>query len=152
MIHLYNGDPYQSIQYCFISITNADGNFFPVALHDAPNVLTLQFDDITYQFGDLKLFTKEQAKQIIDFLTRNLDKGYCVVHCTAGISRSGAVATFIHKWIGTATDDEFKVINPNIFPNSHVFKTLCDEVGLNMTQEDYESLFDNEGYTDIIFK
>jgi predicted protein tyrosine phosphatase len=65
----------------------------------------------------------EQAKQIIDFIEANKDKEICIVHCAAGISRSGAVGTFINDLYGEPYE-VFRMINPYIHPNSHVLSTL----------------------------
>lgn len=73
------------------------------------DVLFLNFYDLSYenlyslsnkQYDEVEgyLFTTEQAKQIIDFATKYKDDSI-FVHCTAGISRSQAVALFISKYI-----------------------------------------------------
>ena len=65
-----------------------------------PNVLNIEFDDVLSDLiindTEAKAITFEQAKDIVSFIERNLGKDF-YIHCTAGISRSGAVATFIEE-------------------------------------------------------
>lgn len=92
------------------------------------NVLNIEFDDLTedkewngYQF---KALTEEQAKQIVDFIDLNNSKKF-YIHCTAGISRSGAVATFIRDFYLTKEEQKvFDLNNPHIRPNNHVLTLL----------------------------
>ena len=54
---------------------------------DAENLLILYFDDVDAGFPNA--MTAEQARAIVDFV-RLEDARPIIVHCTAGISRSGA--------------------------------------------------------------
>lgn len=89
---------------------------------DNPNVLFLEFDDVTIEEAErinsnsgkfrVEPMTVEQANQIIDFIlkTFNQDKDL-FVHCTAGISRSGAVGLFANQFINRyikPNEEEFK--------------------------------------------
>lgn len=63
-------------------------------------VLRLQFHDVDRDMSSegLTLFNKEHARQIIDFVDEIKDACHLlVVHCSAGISRSGAIATFVSE-------------------------------------------------------
>ena len=73
--------------------------------HD--NVLNLEFDDVSedrvfeYKNGLDEItkihaftITDEQAKQIVDFIEKNIGKTF-LIHCKAGFSRSPAVGRFI---------------------------------------------------------
>lgn len=97
------------------------------------DVLSLQFDDITeeqykeweceYPVQSKKyiLFGKEHAEQILDFLDKinaKEDDSVLAVHCHAGISRSGAVATFAAKKYG------IEFCDPDIRPNVWVLFNL----------------------------
>jgi len=42
--------------------------------------------------------TKEQAKEIVDFILKHKDKNV-IVNCKAGVSRSSAVALFCHDYL-----------------------------------------------------
>ena len=90
------------------------------------DILSLQFDDITQRdYNEFEsaypeavkkyiLFGKEHAEKILDFLDKiNTDEENCalVVHCHAGISRSGAVAVFAAKKYGIVFYDPY--IKPN---------------------------------------
>lgn len=63
----------------------------------------------------------KQAKELIDFVmkldTNEITK--IIVHCTAGICRSGAVVDFL-RIIFDVDDIEFLKDNPNILPNTWV--------------------------------
>jgi predicted protein tyrosine phosphatase len=96
---------------------------------DHSNVIRLWFDDVE---NDLELsptnsvscraFSENQAKLIIDFINSNKDKSF-FVHCTAGISRSGAVGRFILDYLD-GDKDHFKQMNPHISPNGHISRLL----------------------------
>lgn len=96
--------------------------------HD--NVLNLRFDDVENdgevsptQKESTKAFSEEQAKQLYEFIKKHREKETCIVHCMAGISRSGAVGTFVN---GYAQGDweYFKRTNPYISPNPRVHRML----------------------------
>jgi len=75
----------------------------------------------------LKVFTKSQAKKILSFLKQYHKYGMdmtLVVHCEAGVSRSGAVGLFACRLFGL-DECRFRAMHPVINPNPHVFDTLC---------------------------
>jgi len=93
------------------------------------NMMALAFDDVTESSKDkchnmgycTTIFNEDHAKQIIDFahsLQFDLEKMPIVIHCDAGISRSGAVATFISDYFHIPFKDEL------IRPNSYVLNVL----------------------------
>lgn len=108
-----------------------------------PNVLYMQFDDVTkeeaesynskhYEFK-LTPISENQAKQIVDFILETHKQGKDLfVHCTAGISRSGAVGLFANQYINRFIDkneDDFHCneiygFNKNIMPNPTVSSIL----------------------------
>lgn len=89
-----------------------------------PNVLNIEFDDVLYDIivndTEAKALSQEQAQEIVDFIERNKGKDF-YIHCTAGISRSGAIGTFIAE-----NYDEYKgsldKYNSYLKPNGDV---LC---------------------------
>ena len=97
-------------------------NFF-----NHPHLLTLTFDDICNEpetpedLGNAVLFNEAMAQQIMRFV----DDGELplLVHCTAGISRSGAVGEVLNWYFNryleyNAKDDEYFVQNNRqIMPN-----------------------------------
>lgn len=115
----------------FISIISPDQ---PVEKHyferDTPNVLNLEFDDADEEIekayrhsaSPVHLFSVEDANRIIDFIQSNIGMDF-YVHCTAGVSRSGAVGYFIRQ-ITDADYDSFLRINTQINPNGYVLKIL----------------------------
>lgn len=71
---------------------------------DHPNVLNLDFDDIStdviYNGHRFKTMTMEQAEKAVNFIDKILDKGVDVIegHCRAGMSRSRAIFEFIYRY------------------------------------------------------
>ena len=127
----------------FISILTTvsvpGGNFHkPVFKKPHPNVLTLTFDDVmedSYQsvglnpdgtpflFQNGKAITLEQGEQLVNFIKENLNKKQAFIHCAAGISRSGAIGSFINEITG-GTYEEFMHINPQVHENRVVLSML----------------------------
>lgn len=113
----------------FISILNSEATGHFKTNHN--NVLVLNFDDVTDDlnwdddpdFYGPVLFTVEQAKQILEFIEMNKEKKQFIVHCSAGISRSGAVGTFINDYFGLDYST-FRRTNPQVQPNPFVLRTL----------------------------
>lgn len=106
--------------------------------------LSLDFGDLTVEkyenakkaypdmAKNLILFNKEHAKAIIDFTEEmQRDEKECdlIVHCHAGISRSGAVACFISNKTGVG------FIDWEIRPNPYVTKVLEEVEGRSYTKE-----------------
>lgn len=96
--------------------------------HD--NVLIQHFDDVSEDMQlsptnsqQTKAFTYEQAEELVNFVNRNKDKGLFLVHCAAGISRSGAVGQFIIDYLN-GDKEIFKRYNPNILPNPYIRSIL----------------------------
>lgn len=115
----------------FISINDTQGTDEKPYFQNNKNVKVLFFDDVEEdlhdpKYGFIKAFSSEQAKEIIDFLEQHFDKKKCILHCAAGISRSGAVGTFVNDFFG---GDYFELMknNPYIHPNGHVLRTLKRE-------------------------
>jgi predicted protein tyrosine phosphatase len=114
--------------------------------------LTLRFSDITKttynsipedELKTINLFTREQAHQIINFLDTIKNKvETLVVQCTAGVSRSGAVGLFAHRYLNT-DEEEFWRQNKNILPNEHVLQLLMEASGLRDNYEERWKYFDD---------
>lgn len=60
---------------------------------------TWKFYDIEHEIGDYKPISFEQAKEIYEFIRSNFGKKL-VVHCHAGIARSGAIGEFYWEMLG----------------------------------------------------
>jgi len=96
--------------------------------------LSLDFWDLTEKthervlkkFPDSTLFSESQSILIIDFLEQaqqDTTDSVLVVHCNAGISRSGAVGTFACDYCGL-NYQEFMKENPYIMANPYVLRML----------------------------
>ncbi len=121
----------------FISINDTSGTNEIPYFENKKNVKVLFFDDVetdleipilgTKEVKVAKAFTSVQAKELLEFIESNKDKESCIVHCAAGISRSGAVGTFINDYFGENWF-EFKKTNPHIHPNGLVLRLLKNEL------------------------
>ena len=121
---------------CFISINDSVGTSeLPHFNMKHSNVLIQYFDDveeeITVKNGITKVFDETQAKELIDFINNNVEKELCIIHCSAGISRSGAIGTFINDYVKNDYF-KFKKDNPHIHPNQHVMRILNNYVRFNL--------------------
>lgn len=124
----------EETDYVFISILNTDvvGDNIGYFENNKSNVLILKFDDIVEDIEIkpglfAKTITDNQSKEIISFIKSNKEKiiggSKCVIHCSAGVSRSGAVGTFINEYFSFDTN-YFNHFNQNIKPNPLVLKKL----------------------------
>ena len=105
-----------------------------------PHLLTLTFDDICNEpetpedLGNAVLFNEAMAQQIMRFVDDG--KLPLLVHCTAGISRSGAVGEVLNWYFNrylknnTTDDEDFVRNNRQIQPN-----TLVRKIMLKVLQE-----------------
>jgi predicted protein tyrosine phosphatase len=111
-------------KYKIISIFDNDG---PLFKEESENLLSLDFHDVTpgWGYGGYRLFNKEQARLVVDFLCRLEPDDNLIVHCRAGISRSGAVGTFAAMLHG----ESLELLNrrhPTIYPNEWVLDLLAE--------------------------
>ena len=98
--------------------------------------LILSFDDIP-QSNQLTSFNKNLAKEIhsfVDNLPSNIDILY--VCCDSGESRSSAMAAAIMRYFGENDMQIWK--NPHYHPNPLVYKLLCEEFGIFLTDSETE--------------
>ena len=99
-----------------------------------PHLLTLTFDDICNEpetpedLGNAILFDEDMALAIMRFVDDG--KFPLLVHCTAGISRSGAVGEVLNWYFNryletnTADDEDFVQNNRRIMPNTIVRRIM----------------------------
>ena len=118
-----------------ISITDIDPRCVPVYPSDSDDVLRLKFEDIDADDlaaqailigGPPRLFTSEMADAVCAFIRRahaSDGRDLLVVNCMAGVSRSGAVATFAMQACG-GSRDLFAAMNPHVVPNAFVGRLL----------------------------
>jgi len=120
----------------FICINDFSGKYYhdPLFLADHHNVLSLFFDDVENDLDisptnhkETKAFTKDDAKKIINFLDDNKNINTLLIHCAAGISRSGAVGSFALSYLN-GDKEHFKQTNSFIMPNARVLRLLNNEI------------------------
>jgi len=75
-------------------------------------------------------FSEHKAKRMYEFMMRNKDKSLAVLHCGAGISRSGAAGQFLWENFGTISYEDFKRKNKKIEPNNHILRLLNEQKDL----------------------
>src|SRR4030042_172796 len=145
MVH-YNYIPYDS--WYFISIYGGTkGEFLTGGVIDrikemgCKKFLSLCFYDASdnedLSDDDKKmLFSKKQARQIIDFVDKIKDDSDSVIllHCDAGISRSGAVGSFICDYLGL-NYKKFLKVNPQVLPNQYVLRLLKEESKIGIRED-----------------
>lgn len=123
---------------CIVISINDTG--FNTVIYDNKHIvdkIKLWFDDITlpkHENNDLTLMYPEQAELIALFIDRYKDNiSNIIVHCTAGISRSGAVGCVLARYLNG--DDEYLLATGRYIPNKHVYKLMCESFGLEYSEE-----------------
>jgi len=119
-----------------------ESNLSIVSLKGCSKILNVFFDDITDKdlgkMGGHILFDRLIACQIISFID-TLKAAYIntlLIHCDAGISRSGAVGVFACRYLGL-NEDKFRSLNTNIQPNQYVYDLLYQESGMKKAYENF---------------
>jgi hypothetical protein len=111
----------------------------PVFKKPHPNTLTEKFDDVFNIENEAVFLTgdpdkpistgmgirinEEQSDRIASFVHLNRDKKVALIHCAAGISRSGAVGAFINDIMGQSYL-KFKEENMRVQENGEVYRML----------------------------
>ena len=96
------------------------------------DVLRIWFSDIDKEIDDesVKLMSKNDAREILEFVTKYVDKAtMIVVHCAAGISRSAAVAAALSLLI-QGTEGAYyanRQYYPNIWVKTLLIRTALEE-------------------------
>ena len=99
------------------------------------NVLNLIFDDVSASgteplagssVGDgYVLFDENMAREIAAFVDANKDASVWIVHCSAGVSRSGAVSRWLKDWLAFKYGIEADNVDGKYaVPNAHVLEVL----------------------------
>jgi predicted protein tyrosine phosphatase len=106
----------------------------------ADNVLILRFDDVDdsdpFIFQGTRFMTEADAEAIAAFV-ESPDSRPIVVHCTAGISRSGAIGACLNEYfnkklsLNETEHQAFWIAHPHINPNLHVMKLLWKSLKLD---------------------
>ncbi len=114
--------------WTIISINEEYGDLYPINLTTNNKVLRLRFTDtdeggVVKNGVSLRTINENEAKEIINFIKENTYKNY-LIHCFAGISRSSAVAAFLHIAFGYGLKDNYWQTS---MPNLTVLKFLVRE-------------------------
>lgn len=127
-------------QHAVISITdNGQKNANIKGTITSSNILRVNFLDIEKEIVHEKfqqdyLFDKNKAQKIVEFVTQlHTEKTlshvrHIIVHCEAGVSRSAAVALFVHHF----TNCQFKMLSQANLANRLAVKELADYSGINI--------------------
>lgn len=148
-INTYSGCPYlYDLKTTKSKLTENDLEPSPIPEKYLDKALILHFDDtspseVISSGIKWKLFTEDQAKAIKTFANKAYnDKKRLIIHCTAGISRSGAVGSVLNDYFNKYLDhnkddwDWFWTCGceRHINPNPHV-KSVLSKV-LNITTKE----------------
>ena len=114
---------------CFISIIdiNNDEKKFDKLIDNFLQVKMWDIEEDLFENGQLKYErpNDKELKNIVDFINKYKDKSVFIVHCSAGISRSGAVATFLYdKFLSEIDKEQFRRENRYIIPNLYILNRL----------------------------
>lgn len=113
----------------YLSINNPDDVDKTPFREDSKDFKSMWFYDIEESFIHHKsgitydVITDNQLQEIYDYLIEHKDYDYFIVHCTAGVSRSGAVGAFANDLFGEVYQT-FKSRNKSINPNSYISSKL----------------------------
>ena len=116
--------------------------------------ISMIFDDVTKQIYNkviqirpdviVKLFSKKDAQLIIDFIEKhkdNMEELTLIIHCHAGVSRSGAIGWFACNLLGLDRN-KFLQQNKTLYPNKYILQILESLSGMKSTSKDeYKTLF-----------
>ena len=114
---------------CFISILDIDNNEqkFDKSIDNFLQVKMWDIEEDLFENGELKYEkpNDNELKNIVDFINKHKDKSVFMVHCSAGISRSGAVAIFLYdKFLSEIDKEQFRRENKYIRPNLYILNRL----------------------------
>ncbi len=103
-------------------------------LESSSNVLNLWFHDFDpeseiNQDADCVVFDESMALEIKNFVLKNLNAKFWLIHCTAGVCRSGAVGEVLSDFFQIPYF-QFKRDNPQIKPNIFV-KNMLKQIMIN---------------------
>jgi len=133
----YNGDK----QYQMISIIDT-GEEIDFKKNQSVSILKVYFDDITpivvNKGSKCKLMNQSQAdiiKEVIDDCIKE-DITNIIIHCTMGISRSGAVGCVLARYLNS--DDMYLFKTGKYLPNEYVYELMCEAFGLVFNQEEFK--------------
>ena len=107
-----------------ISVSDAYAPFHADIKQDGSRIdlLQLKFDDTEYESETRKTISKDQAKQVVDFVENVWDKvDLLMIHCNAGISRSTAIGQVVSQFYQPKFEKYFGILYS---PNKLVIRML----------------------------
>lgn len=115
-----------------ISIVNSDMDF--IFNNETDNLIQMKFDDIEpitfmrcFSVEDMIMMNREHATRIIEFIMKHENdekEKSLIINCSAGICRSGAIASFAFN-ICSVKDIDFANDCNHIQPNNWVLNLLA---------------------------
>lgn len=133
----YNND--EQIQLISIIDTGEEIDF---KTNPSISLLKLYFDDITPRViekgSKCKLMSKSQAdiiKEVIDDCIED-EITNIYIHCTMGISRSGAVGCVLARYLNG--DDMYLFKTGKYLPNEYVYELMCETFGLTFDKSEFK--------------
>ena len=126
-------------------ICNGTGIGISIRHPDEPTLFSLDdgwftfvFDDVELPVAGTKMFDMKMASRIIN-VVENHGSEYVVVHCTAGMSRSAAVARWIAANMNYVLELHPEGVGTDKHYNRHVYRTLNACIGNDLASY-YENL------------
>ncbi len=101
------------------------------------DILELHYDDMTdeeyieynLQGSNIKIFSNEDAKKLIDFYSKHKQADLFVIHCYAGKSRSSAMAIGLAKYLKDENmENEILTSKNKYIPNPTVISKIKNEL------------------------
>lgn len=135
---------YKLKDYAIISINDTTGKWSsPWFNEDHDNVIRLWFDDVLEDGDTISKYnrvglkaTNAQLNDIIDFIERNEDKKF-IIHCSAGVSRSGAVGMYITRLLKRSVKKYLKH-NPRVKPNLMILSRISFLHNIKLLRNKYK--------------
>lgn len=110
---------------CYISIIEPNHKGTKQYNESLPNYIRLEMEDIIEDSGNHKVVDDNTINRLINFIEKNKNAESFIVHCHAGISRSGAIVTYLKERFEGYVDLEFfNKANKFIFPNQYILTKL----------------------------
>lgn len=148
-VRLYKETKGTAEKFLIISINNTeDSDTTEDLLVDNSNfkILKLYFDDI-WLYGDksydeirtasaCKFMSLADAFKIKNFIDNNRNIENIIVHCTAGINRSGSIAYCLAKYLNSSALPVY--LNGTTGGNSWCHMLMCNILNINESPEEFE--------------
>jgi len=146
-----------------VSIRSSNGKMGQDKSEKYDKIDAAQFKNICISiFDDLQKESDRATKQyvfpeekhilpILEWVSKKWEENSSpfIVHCTAGISRSAAIAILINKMIRNNAKDAF---NPNInYPNKEILRLGEKILGVKVLEDVEKVLKENQGFEGVSF-